>query len=136
MEIRSPGFNRIQKNTGTTKKEKKSTSHGFTDAMDERASASIHQSSAVFSVDPMFANLDEPSPEQKGIQDGLSLLEELEKMRQQLLGGVISPNTIVSIQSYVKQLNTDNLDDRLSGLLLEIETRAVVELAKQRMRGR
>ena len=136
MEIRSPGFDRVQKNTGTTKKAKKSEAHGFADAMDERSSAPVHQSTAVFSVDPMFTDLDEPSPEQKGIQKGLSLLDELEKLRGQLLAGRIAPESIVTIQNYVKQMSTDNLDDRLKGLLLEIETRAVVELAKHPMRGR
>jgi hypothetical protein len=134
MEIRSPGFDRIQKSTRTTKKEKKSEAHGFADAMDERSSAPIHQSTAVFSVDPMFTDLDEPSPEQKGIQKGLTLLDELEKLRGQLLGGSIAPESIITIQNYVKQMSTDNLDDHLKGLLLEIETRAVVELAKHRMR--
>ena len=136
MEIRQPGFNRIQKSTGTTKKEKKSDAHGFADALDDRATAPVHQNTAMFSVDPLFANLDEPSPEQKGIHQGLSLLDELEKLRGQLLGGNIAPDTIVSIQSYIKQLSTDTVDDHLKGLLLEIETRAVVELAKHRMRGR
>ena len=135
MEIRSPGFDRIQKSTRTAKKEKKSETHGFADAMDERSSVPIHQSAAVFSVDPMFTDLDEPSPEQKGIQKGLTLLDELEKLRGQLLGGSIAPESIMTIQNYVKQMSTDNLDDHLKGLLLEIETRAVVELAKHRMRG-
>ncbi|MES2253056.1 MAG: flagellar assembly protein FliX [Pseudomonadota bacterium] len=135
MEIRPPGFNRIQKNTGPAKKGGKTESKGFADAMDERSSAPVHQSAAVFSVDPMFANLDEPSPEQKGIQKGLSLLDELEKLRGQLLCGNIEPESIMTIQNYVKQLRSDETDDRLQDLLLEIETRAVVELAKHRMRG-
>lgn len=135
MEIRPPSLNNIQKNAGTTKKAKKSDAHGFADAIDERSSSPIHQNTAIFSVDPMFADLDEPSPEQKGIQKGLFLLDELEKLRGQLLNGSISPESIMTIQTYVKQMNTDNLDDRLQGLLLEIETRAVVELAKYRMRA-
>jgi hypothetical protein len=135
MEIRSTDLNRIQTKTEARKKPKKTTAHGFTNALDEQASPPIHQSSAVFSVDPMFADLEEPSAQQKGIQKGLSLLDELEKLRGELLGGGAAPNTIMDIQNYVKELNIDDLDDHLKGLLLEIETRAVVELAKFRMRG-
>jgi hypothetical protein len=136
MEIRSPGLDRIQKNTGPLKKDKKSAVSGFADTIDEPSLAAVQHSNIVFSVDPMFANLDEPSPEQKGIQKGLSLLDELDKFRSQLVSGHVSIDTISDIQDYVQQLQTHDLDENLQGLLLEIETRAVVELAKYRMRGK
>lgn len=135
MEIRSPGFNRIQKNTGPLKKGQKSAVSGFSDTVDEPSLSAVQHSNIVFSVDPMFANLDEPSAEQKGIQKGLSLLDELDKFRSQLVSGQVSISTISDIQDYVQQLQTQDLDENLQGLLLEIETRAVVELAKYRMRG-
>lgn len=136
MEIRPPGLNRIQKNTGPLKKEKKSAISGFSDAIDERSLSAVQHSNIIFSVDPMFANLDGPSPEQQGIQKGLLLLDELEKLRSQLVSGQITIDTISDVQNYVKNLQTNDLDEQLQNLLLEIETRAVVELAKHHMRNR
>jgi hypothetical protein len=103
----------------------------------------VQTSSFVFGIDPLFTNLDEPSPKQASIQAGLSLLDELEKLRTQLLSGSISPEIITNIKNYVQNIkdrlnekatehsnDVSAVDETLREMLLEIETRAVVELAK------
>ncbi len=136
MEIRPPSMNRIQKNTKAAKKEKNSIHHGFNDTIDEPSVTLIQQSSVVFAVDPMFTDLDEPSPQQQGIHKGLSLLDELEKLQKQLISGAVNQETILGIQNFVEKLPKNNLDEKLEELLLDIETRAVVELAKYHMNTR
>ncbi len=147
MEIRPPTQNTLQKNIGALKKEKKASSNSFSAALDDKAQISVQASAYVFGIDPLFTNLDDPSPKQAGIQVGLSLLDELDKLRTQLLSGSISPEIITNIQNYVQSIkdrlnekatehSTDvsAIDETLREMLLEIETRAVVELAKLKVR--
>ncbi len=147
MEIRPPNQNTLQKNIGTIKKEKKTGGSSFSNALDDKAQISVQASAYVFRIDPLFTNFDEPSPKQAGIQAGLSLLDELEKLRAQLLSGSISSEIIITIQNQIKGIKdhlnekatehtntTLPIDDTLREMLLEIETRAVVELAKLKVR--
>lgn len=58
------------------------------------------------------------------------ILDALDSLKLSLLEGVVSPNSLQSLMTAVREERAGTDDERLQGLLDDIETRAAVELAK------
>ena len=136
MDIRPPTLNSVASSRGSIDKKKKiSGGVGFNASVDEQDSKSIAatQNTHIFAVDPLFVDLEKPSSRDQAIESGFTLLDELEHLQRQLLIGHVAPETFHAIKNYIDKLPKDDLDPYLLGLVLDIETRAIVELTKIKM---
>eukprot|EP01042_Synura_sphagnicola_P010569 gene10569-13555_t len=61
------------------------------------------------------------------------ILDTLDEIKVSVLDGSIDDAALVRLQTMIAQQREDIEDDRLQGVLNEIETRACVELAKRRL---
>ena len=61
------------------------------------------------------------------------ILDALDDIRVSVLGGEIDDEALLRLQSNIAASREEVADDRLQGVLNEIETRAFVELAKRRL---
>jgi hypothetical protein len=61
------------------------------------------------------------------------MLDALDDLRISVLSGDIDDEALLRLQGLIAQHREDVADDRLQGVLNEIETRACVELAKRRL---
>ncbi len=66
----------------------------------------------------------------KAFTEGRSALETLEQLRDALLKGSVSPSMLRSLERHVQNQKALNPDPRLAEILLDIELRTAVELAK------
>ena len=75
---------------------------------------------------------DKPDEQKKkrAIKNGKSLLSELKTLNLALLEGRVTPQLLERINSLLLSQSLEKLSPDLQSLLLEIETRASVELAK------
>jgi hypothetical protein len=138
MEIRNPSIGKTGSPQGLSLgKKKDATGSGFdavsTSDMVKIKSAAVFQNAAVFSVDPLFMNTDESSQRRKAIKKGFSLLDALENLRHKLVSGNVTYETLLTIKNHIQELSTGDVEPGLKELILEIETRALVELAKIKM---
>lgn len=62
-----------------------------------------------------------------------SMLDALDDLKVSVLSGDIDDNALLRLQTLIAEHREDIDDDRLQGVLNEIETRAFVELAKRRL---
>jgi len=82
-------------------------------------------------IDALFLNLDSRRRGQKqAIEKGDQILKQLDELRLDIITGSVPKNTLESIASLLKDQIESTVDERLRNILLEIETRARVELAK------
>ncbi len=61
------------------------------------------------------------------------ILDALDDIKVSVLAGDIDDEALLRLQTMIAQHREDIQDDRLQGVLNEIETRACVELAKRRL---
>jgi len=61
------------------------------------------------------------------------ILDTLDELKLSVLGGDIDDEVLLRLQTMIAQHREEIQDDRLQGVLNEIETRALVELAKRRL---
>jgi len=66
----------------------------------------------------------------KALQDSFDLLDTLDNLRNSLLGGEISKNTLAKLQNIVALKKQIGNDSRLKDIIADIELRAAVEIAK------
>lgn len=66
----------------------------------------------------------------RAAQHGENILDKLDDVRLGLLSGSIEKEKLIELAQMLRERREDGLDDRLNGLLDEIEQRAQVELAK------
>ena len=98
-----------------------------------RAASTATPASAVNSVDALLAlqgQADDRSPEERASRRAFSLLDILDEIKIGLLEGGIPA---LKLRQLVRALGSERAatgDVRLEGLLDEVETRALVELAK------
>jgi hypothetical protein len=134
MEIRPSAFHSIQNSAQVEKKQKKKSQSLFSENLEDSTEIyPVQASSFVLSVDPLFANLEQPSNKSAAVQAGLNLLDELDRLRANILNSETydeSLQTLLRIKEGVQNIPRDHIDTRLKEILLEVETRAVVELAK------
>jgi hypothetical protein len=90
------------------------------------------QSQMQFSpLDALFLNLDQNRKKQKQfIEHGNNLLEQLDSLRMGIIAGHMPRSVLQSISDTLTKRNGLPTEEPLRNILLEIETRAKVELAK------
>jgi len=88
------------------------------------------------SIDALFLNLDLRRKGQKqAVEKSEKLLEQLDDLRLSIITGSIPRNTLQNLSSILQDKIETVADERLRNILLEIETRAKVELAKLEKMG-
>ena len=82
-------------------------------------------------IDALFLSLDSRRQGYKqAIEIGDEILKQLDTLRLDIITGSIPKETLENISTLLKTQIETTLDERLRNILLEIETRARVELAK------
>ncbi len=82
-------------------------------------------------IDALFLSLDTRRQGYKqAIENGDKILKQLDTLRLDIITGSIPKETLENISTLLKTQLETTLDERLRNILLEIETRARVELAK------
>lgn len=61
------------------------------------------------------------------------ILDSLEEVKISVLSGELSDTALLSLKSRLEEHQEDVQDERLRGILNEVETRAYVELAKRKL---
>ena len=74
--------------------------------------------------------LDEPSDRTARLEHGHAMLDLLDELKLELLGGAVSPSRLESLVERIARRPSRHPDDRVESVLDEIELRARVELAK------
>ncbi len=140
--IKVEGGNSVGSTGSTKKSEKKGSASGasfssfLTGASEAEESALVDNTAAMGGVNALFMTqmVDETDVDKekrrKLIKRGESILDKLEKLRQDLLTGVISKGELIELAQFVRAAREKPTDPRLSAILDEIELRAEVELAK------
>lgn len=120
----------------------KRTGEGFSlsKASDGAKSAATVRTSAtmgLFGVDALLAIQAEEDVltgrRRRQIKRSHDILDTLDEIKVSVLDGSIDDAALVRLQAMIAQQREDIEDDRLQGVLNEIETRACVELAKRRL---
>lgn len=82
-------------------------------------------------LDALFLNLDQNRKKQKEfVEHGKDLLEKLDNLRMGIIAGHMPRNVLQTISDALTKRNGLPTEEPLRNILLEIETRAKVELAK------
>ena len=64
------------------------------------------------------------------VEKSHKILEQLEELRLGIITGSIGPETLTNIAALLHNHSQNVMDEPLRSILLEVETRAKVELAK------
>ncbi len=80
-------------------------------------------------IDPLFSNLLSNGSSHAASQKAEEVLDHLEKIRIALIQGQLAPSTIESLAASIKNIPYQD-DAKLQSIINDIETRALVELAK------
>ena len=96
---------------------------------------SISATTGITSADAIFAaqlvdDEETKARRKQAIKRGYSLLEKLEEIRDALLLGYISKDKLIEISRFVKESKNITNDEQLDEIIVEIELRIEVELAK------
>lgn len=127
-------------NDVTASKTKKTTggasfSSYLQEIMSKEDKASLTAASGVSSSDALLAiqmagDDEEQEIRKKLLKRGKNLIEKLEEIRDGLLLGSISRESLINISRMVKERRYESADPRLKEIMDEIELRVEVELAK------
>lgn len=94
-----------------------------------QATAAMTSAEAIFAAQAVDEE-EERQVRRKLVKKGLTLLENLEEIRNGLLAGHISKDRLIEISRFVKEKNRSCHDPKLEEIMQEIELRVEVELAK------
>ncbi|MBW8881289.1 MAG: flagellar assembly protein FliX [Asticcacaulis sp.] len=107
---------------------------------DTQKSAAAPQASAAFGGLGVDALLAIQAPEdavtgrrRRQVKRSHDILDALDDVKVSVLSGEIDDEALLRLQGLIAQHREDTEDQRLQGVLNEIETRAYVELAKRRL---
>src|SRR5690606_28822964 len=105
------------------------------DAVESAATGGIAASSPIGSIEALVAlqgiDTDQPRRGNRAAAErGEELLERLEAIRDGLLAGSLSVESLKALQSSLAERDAEAEDPRLREIIREIEVRAAVELAK------
>ena len=127
------------KETSSSKVKKTSSGGDFStylrDAMQVSDDNAVSGTAQIATANAMFAAQEVDADEErerrkKQLGRGKSLLEKLEEIRNGLLRGYISKDTLIEISRFVKEKKFEAEDETLNEIIDEIELRVEVELAK------
>lgn len=136
------GFGTITSTKGVEKKRDKERVGVFADTLSAIESAAAGQagaSSEVATAAPLgnLLALQEISEDdmhrRKMLQRGVQILDTLDALRRQLLGGGVTVQTLERIEQQLNLYKGQSSDPKLAALIEDIELRAAVELAKLQM---
>lgn len=102
------------------------------------ATARTSGPSNVGSLDALLAlqQLDGPlERRRRAVKRGAKILDQLETVKLAILDGDLPADTLRKLTDAVREERDATDDDKLEGVLNEIETRAAVELAKRELRA-
>ncbi len=142
MEIRSSQNSNKTKNIKSNQKSQKSNLI-FSDEIN--TTESTVETPPLFTsffntIDPLFLDLNHHEKNEKNaIFLSNELLDELEKLKISFLDQKQSNiehlnNLLVQIQSYTQNIDLDNIPEQLQDILIDIETRTIVEITKIKKR--
>ncbi|ESQ80471.1 flagellar assembly protein FliX [Asticcacaulis sp. YBE204] len=110
---------------------------GSGEARSTASAASVSQAMSLSGLDALLALQAEDDVmtgrRRRQIKRSNDILDALEDLKVSLLGGVIDDHALVSLQKMIETQREDIEDERLQGVLNEIETRAYVEMAKRKL---
>jgi ketol-acid reductoisomerase len=136
------GFGTISSNSGVSKRTRTGGTSGFADLLSTAEAADVEKAGATSDVAApsgitSLLALQEISEEdvqrRKTVQHGHNMLDELEKLRRQLLMGEIAPHMLGDIARQLAVQKQNIGDPRLVAIMEDIELRTAVELAKLEM---
>ena len=95
------------------------------------------QASGVFGMDAILAMQGEEDPmtgrRRRQVHRANGLLDELDKIKIALLEGQMDTNLLLMLKARLDEKREEVDDEALGAMLNEVETRALVELAKRKM---
>jgi len=98
---------------------------------DETKQANATSGITLSPIDALFLNLDQRRKGHKqAIEKSNKILEQLEELRLGIITGSIGPETLTNIAALLHSHSQNVMDEPLRSIILEVETRAKVELAK------
>ena len=126
------------KETTTTKSTRKSSGADFSSYLRDvvaPSSETISGAGSVTVTDAIFAaqmigEEEEKELRRQQIKRGQTLLEKLEEIRDGLLRGYLSKESLMNTARFVHEHKFEAQDERLNEIIEEIELRVEVELAK------
>ncbi|GAB6053148.1 flagellar assembly protein FliX [Magnetospira thiophila] len=139
MKISGPGASRGVTSTDRKKKASGGQGSDFADHLSEAtgptAPTSGYEAAAVMPVDAVLAAQQVPDATQqrsRGLirRRGEALLDGLERLRLQLLGGRLSKDELVQLAQALREKRPQVNDRQLIEIMDEIELRVEVEIAK------
>jgi hypothetical protein len=118
------------------KKTKRTERKGFGDDIevslhDDQQSQATQAPLGSSSIGALFNTInDQLNSDKKNIEHGHTVLDKLEQLRLSIISGQVSRSTMAELQSLLSQASASTVDPKLKEILLDIEARAAVELAK------
>ncbi len=112
---------------------KKTGSFGFSveDSADFPQSQAVQMSISTQGIDALFMAISQKSPnDEQAINQGEQLLKYLDALRLGLIEGRLPKETLHHLENLSESISLESVDERLQGIVLEIQTRVQVELAK------
>ena len=142
MHMKVTGFGTVSANSSVHKRRNTGSVGGFSDMLsaaetpETAHTGGLSEVSATPSMSSLLA-LQEISEEdvqrRKAVAQGHGMLDELEKLRRQLLQGGIPPQTLSDISRQLSLQKQQIMDPVLTAIIEDIELRTAVELAKLEM---
>lgn len=132
------GPNRLGQIAGTQAKRRRN-GEGGTFTLDDEATAEAPRGAStggargIQGIDALLAlqGVEDPlTGRKKAVRRGFEILDILDQLKLDLLAGRVAPDRLARLLAVVERQQDGSGDERLDGLLAEIELRARVELAK------
>lgn len=112
---------------------KKTGSFDFSveDSADFPQSQAVQMSISTQGIDALFMAISQKSPnDEQAINQGEQLLKYLDALRLGLIEGRLPKETLHHLENLSESISLESVDGRLQAIVLEIQTRVQVELAK------
>jgi hypothetical protein len=132
MRIYGPNATRPATRTGTTQR---SSGTGFSISEDTNAvpASPVRLAAGVGGIDALVALQGTPDPAERrrrAVRQGRGALDALDALKLGLLGGRLDAAALRRLQASAAELSMSSGDPGLDDVLVQIELRAAVELAK------
>jgi hypothetical protein len=102
---------------------------GIDNKNEVNATSSLTAAGTIFAAQ-MVDDEEERQIKRKLVKKANTLLDNLEKIREEIIFGSVSKEKLIEISRLVKQKDVETKDEKLKEILEEIELRVEVELAK------
>jgi Class II flagellar assembly regulator len=133
MRIQGPNANTAVATSSTSRRSAAAGTFSLEEGEAPRAAAAPAALRTVGGIDALIAlqGLEDPTGRrQRGVKRGRLALDALDELKVGLLGGTLTQATLSRLKAAAGVLKEGSGDDRLDGVLGEIELRVEVEIAK------